>query len=190
MNYQTVYGVGLLDDLHNYFPALLYEQERFLNLTHVFHYIRTQMNQRFNLYSYGRNMYNEQQSEQSIPTVRITPIDVEENLTTANLLLSLLSLGSNLQPFGPSAAGARRQPNPFTPVIVRPSPEVIASNTVLVTGSEVPPNTNCSVCQDVILATDSCRKIRSCNHVYHRACIDQWFERSVFCPTCRHDIRS
>jgi hypothetical protein len=185
MSYQTIYGVGLLDDLHNYFPALLYEQDRFLNLTHVFHYIRTQMNQRFNLYSYGRNMYNEQSQDapQTIPTVRITPVDVEDNLATTNLLLSLLSLGSGLQP-------ARRQANPFTPVVVRPSLETINANTTLLSGSEVPPNTNCSICQDVILATDSCRKIRACNHVYHRACIDQWFERSVFCPTCRHDIRS
>jgi hypothetical protein len=37
--------------------------------------------------------------------------------------------------------------------------------------------------------TDSCRILNSCQHVYHRGCIDTWFERSVFCPSCRHDVR-
>jgi hypothetical protein len=37
--------------------------------------------------------------------------------------------------------------------------------------------------------TEECRRLKPCQHVYHRTCIDQWFLRSVACPTCRHDIR-
>jgi hypothetical protein len=35
-----------------------------------------------------------------------------------------------------------------------------------------------------------CRRLRPCQHSFHRACIDEWFRRSVFCPSCRHDIRN
>jgi hypothetical protein len=56
-------------------------------------------------------------------------------------------------------------------------------------GSTLPSNSSCSICQDSIISTDSCRRLSPCSHVYHRSCIDQWFERSVHCPTCRHDIR-
>jgi hypothetical protein len=188
-NYQIVYGVGLLDDLHNYFPALLYEQNRFLNLTHVFHYIRTQMNQRFNLYSYGANLYNEQNGMNMEPTIRITPINSnmnEESLATTSILLSLLSSLSSL----PGTRINTNQPmTPMTPVIVRPTPEIIQANTTILPYSEVPHNSICSVCQDAIRPTESCRKLNFCNHIYHRSCIDTWFERSVYCPTCRHDIR-
>uniref|UniRef100_A0A6C0DNG5 RING-type domain-containing protein n=1 Tax=viral metagenome TaxID=1070528 RepID=A0A6C0DNG5_9ZZZZ len=45
--YQRVYGVGLLDDLHNYFPALLYDQNRFQTLPEAFQYVREQMFSRF-----------------------------------------------------------------------------------------------------------------------------------------------
>jgi hypothetical protein len=189
--YQRVYGVGLLDDLHNYFPALLYEQNRFLNLTHVFHYIRSQMSQRFNLYTYGANLYNEQNGMNMEPTIRITPINTnmntnEESLATTSILLSLLSSLSSLP-------GSRINPNqpmtPMTPVIVRPTPEIIQTNTTILPGNEAPPNSICSICQDSIRPSESSRKLNYCNHIYHRSCIDTWFERSVFCPTCRHDIR-
>ena len=75
------------------------------------------------------------------------------------------------------------------PVVVRPSAQVIAQATEIVSGSTLPEGTLCSICQDSILATDSARKLRACNHLYHQVCIDQWFQRSVFCPTCRHDVR-
>lgn len=62
--YEDIYGVGLLDDLHNYFPALLYEQGRFQNVNQIFHYIRSQMSERFNLYSYGASRFRETQVQQ------------------------------------------------------------------------------------------------------------------------------
>lgn len=220
MPYEHVYGVPLLDDIHNYFPALLYDHGRFLNLTHVFHYIRTQMNNRFNLYSYGASQYaqstqqsspfsssgvrgasnplhpssswfpsNPTPSTSDMPNIRIHPIDPDDTTTTTNLLLSLLGIGSGIIPL-PSMQPIRRQAaNPWSPVLIRPSPEILTSNTQLLMGSSTPPNSSCSICQDSITPTDSCRKLIPCSHIYHRICIDQWFERSVHCPTCRHDIR-
>lgn len=209
MPYEQVYGVTLLDDIHNYFPALLYEQSRFSSLAQVFHYVRSQMARRFNLYSYGASLYNESQF-QSVPTtipninirtspiqpsVSINTVDAEENLAAANILLSLLGIGSGIIPLDTNTTTLPgRRLNPFSthwnPVTVRPSQEVITSNTHIIQGSSVPSSSTCTICQDSINETDVCRVINHCNHIYHRSCIDQWFERSVYCPTCRHDIRS
>jgi hypothetical protein len=45
----------------------------------------------------------------------------------------------------------------------------------------------CAICQDVI-SSDGAR-LRVCQHVYHRSCIQSWFCASVRCPVCRRDIR-
>lgn len=58
-NYEELYGVGLLDDLHNYFPALLYEAESFRTVQDVLQYISLQTRRRFDLYSFGLSAYEE-----------------------------------------------------------------------------------------------------------------------------------
>ena len=55
--YVRLYNVGILDDLHNYFPAFLYDQGQFLTLTDVFRYLNQQMYSQFNLFSRGYNEY-------------------------------------------------------------------------------------------------------------------------------------
>jgi len=56
-NYETLYGVGLLDDLHNYFPALLYDSSGFHSVQGVLTYIQQQTRNRFDLFSYGLREY-------------------------------------------------------------------------------------------------------------------------------------
>jgi len=56
-NYETLYGVHLLDDLHNYFPALLYDSSSFRNVQDVLTYIQRQTRNRFDLFSYGLREY-------------------------------------------------------------------------------------------------------------------------------------
>lgn len=56
-NYETLYGVGFLDDLHNYFPALLYDSSSFENVQEVLAYIQRQTRGRFDLFSYGQREY-------------------------------------------------------------------------------------------------------------------------------------
>lgn len=252
-DYQTVYGVGLLDDLHNYFPAFLYEQGRFQTLPQAFSYFRHQLNTRFNLFSYGASLHRESMPTQpslvpsfapsfppSFPPSFVPPSFAQPRQTAAsreatelaadvaslNFLTTLLggrepirmtSLGSLGAGLGAGLGAQPRGPVPhgtvpmglghngpavplglapdiwaaFTaPVPVVPSATIIATNTELVSGSTIPlTQRNCSVCQDVIIPTEECRRLRPCQHVYHRSCIDQWFLRSVACPTCRHDIR-
>jgi hypothetical protein len=56
-NYETLYGVGLLDDLHNYFPALLYDSSGFGSVQDVLAYLQLQTRNRFDLFSYGQREY-------------------------------------------------------------------------------------------------------------------------------------
>jgi hypothetical protein len=214
-NYEVVYNVSLLDDIHNYFPAVLYDNGRFQNLPQLFHYVRTQMNTRFNLYSYGASLAQARTAAPAVPIPQnytnviytpqpapatISPIlpsisrnDAFRNIAGASALLELFNIGlADLTPASTGTLGhlpADIWGSFGDPVIVRPTPEVLASATETVPGSTLPEGTRCAICQDNITATETTRRIRACHHAYHLVCIDQWFRRSVFCPTCRHDIR-
>ncbi len=74
------------------------------------------------------------------------------------------------------------------PVIVRPTPEQINSNTILIRSFQVQDD-NCAICQDPIEMDQMMRIINHCTHRFHQTCIDTWFQSHVTCPTCRHDIR-
>jgi hypothetical protein len=54
----SIYGVQLLDDLHNYFPELLYNSGRFHNVQDVLQYIIAVTRRRFDLFTYGREVYS------------------------------------------------------------------------------------------------------------------------------------
>jgi hypothetical protein len=69
--YQRLYGVQLLDDIHNYFPAFLYDQGQFLTLTDVFRYLNHQMHSQFNLFSRG---YAEYTRANPIPAPHYTQV--------------------------------------------------------------------------------------------------------------------
>jgi hypothetical protein len=204
-DYQTVYGVGLLDDLHNYFPAFLYDNGRFQTLPQAFSYFRSQMNARFNLLSYGASLHRAAAPSSPLgaaPAPRSRD-DLAADVASLNFLTSILG-SRDPRPFGSVGLGlglgaqARARGVGadtdvadiwaiFTdPVPIRPSQEVLAANTEILLGSSPQ---NCSICQDTIGTTEECRRLKPCQHVYHRTCIDQWFLRSVVCPTCRHDIR-
>lgn len=56
-NYVRHYDVGLLDDLHNFFPAILYEPERFSSVRDLLAYVQSQARNRFDLFSAGARAY-------------------------------------------------------------------------------------------------------------------------------------
>jgi len=218
-DYTVVYGVGLLDDAHNYFPALLYDQQRFHTLADIFAYVRMQMNTRFNLFSYGNSLYNRSAAARAgagaaagsaagpvgAPGARVAAAAAAA--AAAPIPGFLQGMGQfdvrNMQVFGQddtfSAAHLilsmfgelpRGDPTFRQPVVVRPTQEVLNTSTREIPGSELPVSSRCAICQDSIVINDMCRRILHCGHTYHKTCIDQWFDRSVFCPTCRHDIRT
>lgn len=55
--YETLYGVSLLDDLHNYFPAILYDSSRFRSVQDLLAYIQGSARNRFDLFSFGQRAY-------------------------------------------------------------------------------------------------------------------------------------
>jgi hypothetical protein len=73
-NYETLYGVHLLDDLHNYFPALLYDSSEFHSVQSVLRYVQQQTRSRFDLFSYGLREYLSTSPQQgsSVPLVHRT----------------------------------------------------------------------------------------------------------------------
>jgi hypothetical protein len=226
-SYDTLYGVGLLDDLHNYFPALLYDHGHFNSVQQVLQYVRMQMAQRFNLYSYGQEQFRTQQQPttsmpvpiwtvpqtpftQPPPLQRSVPFEMpgqqqqqrtttdvvslwdEGDINFANELLRMLGTSFTTSPaLGGRilrGSGQRLNPNanPWTPVIVRPTRQVIEENSEILTGVS---GSTCAICQDGIESSACVRRLRACQHTYHQICIDTWFQESVHCPTCRHDIR-
>jgi hypothetical protein len=210
-DYVSVYGVGLLDDIHNYFPALLYDTGRFQNVANVFSYVRNQLDTRFNLFRHGASLYAGSQQTpftQSRQTTNVPPPTVPfsyvspratrnaNDIAAANLLLGFLrmstedDLSNYIQIPARTTGFTATAGNAWTdPIIVRPTAQAIAAGTEPVLGSSLAENTGCAICQDTIIATDPARRLVACGHVYHRGCIDEWFRRSVYCPSCRHDIR-
>jgi hypothetical protein len=58
--YEELYGVGLLDDLHNYFPELLYRPQNFSTVQDVLYYIQSQTQVRLNPFTRGLQQFNQQ----------------------------------------------------------------------------------------------------------------------------------
>lgn len=202
MAYQRVYEVGLLDDLHNYFPAILYEAERFTTVPQLLAYIRQNTLRRFNLFDYGRSQYAPENTfvpSDNIP-VQATPIppvrmpsstSVFSQLFETELLESsdFRSLFPILRVLLPGSGQPLPRTSRFSDVIVSASQDLIDSASSLRT-LEADTDTQCSICQDTMLQGEQIRTLRACSHEFHHACIDNWLlRRSVLCPMCRHDIR-
>ena len=180
--YERLYGVGLLDDLHNYFPALLYEPSLFPRVSDVLSYIQTMTRRRLDPYTVGASRYLEREGLRpavptrpvpvATPTLRVATTMDDTALTTA--ILQMLMRTATEQP-------------PMTPVIVRPTEEQISVATQIITN--VADDTTCAICQDGIQRDEVARKINRCGHTFHRNCIDTWFMTNVRCPVCRADIR-
>lgn len=49
-----------------------------------------------------------------------------------------------------------------------------------------PSGQTCSVCMDMIMTDDL--QSTPCAHVFHKACISEWFQRSTTCPLCRSEL--
>jgi hypothetical protein len=242
-NRTSIFNVGLLDDLHNYFPDLLYNSGRFNTVQDVLSYVQSQTRSRFNLFDYGARQYSHEippaHTENVViqPTTTVNPTSAgctcptcmppeiltpqrpapvltttvlppppiisrnrprthfsptlfytqeselleppssTSELSAMNSLLSLFSM-----PMGQTIY------NTMENVVIRPTNAQIASATTIVPSIDTSDST-CSVCQELIEPNIPVRRINQCEHQFHKACIDRWFERSVRCPMCRLDIR-
>lgn len=215
--YRVVYGVHLLDDLHNYFPSLLYTPQLFRTVPDVLTYIQQRTLNRFNLFAFGNSLFMEANSPQAAagrpsPVMRPrggepeTPI-VETNFSvefdtippmtaTESAMLPLLrqllvplSPRNPFQNLGINTGLGLGHGQQFQDVVVHATQAQIDAGSSVQTLA-----TNhdgiCAVCQDQMRTGEDIRHLTACNHDFHRSCIDNWLlQRSVLCPTCRHDIR-
>jgi hypothetical protein len=240
------YPSELLNEVHYYFPALLYDPGRFNTIQDIFNYVQAQMRNHFDLFSNNRNAYLRSEglntprlvrqrnlspppapnrytntaplraapplsvpatptynSQQTAPTEDIDTDNsaLEGALTPliTNFLASMLNSGggSLLNPTtyyytttfpAPVGWGGGGGQNFMEPVVVRPSAAVLERATT-VSVLEANSDNNCAVCQDSMDQGATVRKINSCGHIFHRTCVDTWFQTNVHCPTCRHDVR-
>lgn len=215
---QAPYGSILLNELHTYFPALLYEPGRFVSTTSVMNYIQQQMRARFDLYSNLQSQYRAQHPRAAAPPIphRVrpymarpvvppSPVPSGPNVTTAApplemrvttqfdpaQLPALLSQAMSLDPVTQLLLSVAGTPplNFYDPVPVAPTAAQLEANTTVAVAAAAL-ETPCAICQDTISAGDTSRQLHNCRHVFHRSCIDTWFQRNCLCPVCRSDIRS
>lgn len=78
--------------------------------------------------------------------------------------------------------------NFMAPVLVRPSEEQITAGSRLDFVGALTDN-QCAICQAGFEIGEERRTLSYCDHEFHRACIDPWFQQNVHCPVCRHDVR-
>ena len=191
--YESVYGVSLLDDLHNYFPDILYNQSF---ESPAISYLRQQTRERFDLFSRGERQWRAANPAPGFgargraasfrpmtTSPIITPIhstlpansNVTSDLLTTRILLSLMTLSPTSENF-------------LQPILVRPTAQQISTNTLIghVATDEA---VTCAICQDALTSEQEGRKLLGCGHWFHRNCIDTWFMRNVHCPNCRQDVR-
>jgi hypothetical protein len=190
-NYEHYYNITLLDDLHNYFPDILYSNR--FNDNPLVVYIQEQTENIFNMYSSARNRHRSSRQTIQSPVrrsartsqqpvteqIRMT-FDFNDTVTDfegANALLNLLN-------------GVIAPPRNFhEAVIVRPTQQQInaASSIVELSNS----TDNCSICQEPLISeSERVRRLTHCQHMFHHSCITTWFATNVRCPVCRHDIRN
>lgn len=48
----------------------------------------------------------------------------------------------------------------------------------------------CLICHEDITSNQFYRKLPTCEHKYHKKCIDRWIFKNPTCPTCRKNIFS
>jgi hypothetical protein len=209
MSRENIYNIQLLNDLHNYFPEILYNPRQFQTVQDLLTYIRNVANQ--SPYSRGYALYTQQQNNRVIrnttttrqthshnPTLTTTwttvipeTAPVRNGLGTTSVENTLINtlLGSLLGESLDVPLSANLNDFLNQRVIVYPTDEEVERATILYRTSRNLDD-NCAICQDEINANQEVRRLHHCEHYFHRECIDVWFQQNVHCPTCRHDIRA
>jgi hypothetical protein len=68
---------------------------------------------------------------------------------------------------------------------------LVAGDTVATPPLTVADNCECTICLGDVEEGNECRVLPApCGHIFHVACIDQWFQQSFLCPLCKRNIRA
>jgi len=79
----------------------------------------------------------------------------------------------------------------MSPVVVRPTTQVIASATETIPFADIesPQYQRCPISHEDFDNNSAVTRIRHCGHFFDPQAIGHWLSTSVRCPVCRHDIR-
>jgi hypothetical protein len=204
------YGIQLLDDLHTYFPDILYNPDRFRTVPHLLQYVSRQARYHGNTFDRNQTVYNDispreprlripppvirtPQAPRIIAETIIPPSILEEPDTGLQFPLPTLASSSSISNLLLTELLNYITPPRTTrfqdPVTVAPTPQQIEHATLLQQATQNEESLLCAVCQDAYTEGQAIRTIRHCNHSFHKTCIDPWFQTNVRCPVCRYDIR-
>ena len=185
--FENYYGIPIFNDLHNYFPEILYGS-RFQH-DGLVQYIRQQVCGRYNLYTNAQNNYRRNQTNifqqnqerlQHQQINRISTLNYEEPPINSIVRILQNVLSSNSQ-------DEDHIINDLQPVVIQPTQNQIENGSSMV---EVTTSTNvCSICQENMQPNQSIRRLNNCRHMFHNTCIITAFNTSPRCPNCRNDIR-
>jgi len=174
----------LLSEIHALFPALLYDPARFRSLQDVFRYVREQLRARYDIFSNATRDFQNNDPvfvnrtntvvTSRIPVVSMNVMESINQIAISDLIRSFLQGGTGTN------TDAYTAPNPTSAQIESATQRL----------SYVGPDTECAICQDSIVTNEVVRRVNTCQHMYHDACLITWFERHATCPLCRNDIRA
>lgn len=200
MPFERQYDDCFLDSLHNHLPELLYgAPEQFGGGAPIVSYIQSQAQRRMDLFSAARRTYTAQVPQtppRPLARAQATEEPIMQRDTAQILARSLFAALSTPVPtqeyvvtptFDIDMIRTMYRMPIMEPVVVHPTVEQIAAGTqieIVDADEEI-----CTICQDRMAPGSEARAIRVCDHRFHTECIDTWFQRSVICPTCRHDVR-
>jgi hypothetical protein len=212
-DYETHYGVRLLDDLHNFFPAILYEPTRFTTVPQLLTYISSRTRDHFNLFNRGQSQYraarNTLHTNAPILPVATTTIPIIPTTntpgprTSATVGLDLVTETFDITSLLPNStydplnfiqtllgSALNTTASNMESIPVAPTAQQLsAGSTIQEADEEAHHDLICSICQEGYTTGQYIRKLNHCSHCFHKACIDPWFRAHVRCPVCRHDIR-
>jgi hypothetical protein len=186
------YDIQFLNDIHSYFPDILYRPERFSTVASLLQYIRTQASARYDLFSNAQRNHvvntppaNNRSTAHIIHTTSPSPPPLVRTRTQAYEVMPLNSLLTTL-----IGLGQLGQDQDFMDAVqVAPSAQQVERSTQLRQANAQDETARCSICQDSFTSGQAIRFLRHCRHEFHRGCIDTWFQSNVHCPMCRWDIR-
>lgn len=211
--YQNMYGFQLLDELHNFFPELLYDSDQFPH--EIIQWFRYRVSVLFpayvreqNLYRlYSRNERHNNYAEWRRNTVPVNLQTPDRSTNTAlpasprrvvrtrnNDPLTERLFVSPVQDLMTILASTQLLNNPlivplYQDVPVVPTNAQIDAGSRVVHASTLAPDTLCTICQERVGEMGEWRTLH-CGHHFHNNCIQRVFQDSVFCPVCRADIRN
>jgi hypothetical protein len=236
---ETPYNFGLLDDIHNLFPEILYDPQLFPGESNrMVNWIRYRLTQLFPqtfrrcrlLYesrtqASARADFDDWQFLTNIRQLR-TPVQLQmppainrneflqtpiqtpprSNTTINRNLSGSLGLASpvvrswggedgiNLLSLALSVPTENWLASFFDSVPIRPTGVEIEAASEILQEANIQQDVICTICQEHSQSPRttpvSWRRLRGCQHVFHRECIDRWFSRNSHCPVCRADIRT